>query len=469
MPTNVVDVPTAPALGRIKGVEILHVGEWDISTGTTQVTLDDLHAIVAATDCPAVRNATLKPGHKRPLMQGDPSLGYVANLRVEDDYKLVGDWCAMPGWLVQADNNGDSVIAGAYADRSAEWSPYTCQLGHTHPCVLGAVALLGVEHPGIGTLESLHDLYSTPPTPAAAAAAKEAEMPKDKANAAAVSTDDVRRAYYEAPDTDWDEWIVEMQLDPLQLITVDDRTGKHYRVPVSVTGEDAFAFGAKTEVRVQYVDAAVQAAAVAAGKRVLFASRAESRPTTPRLSTEPGQQAATGGPNQEGAGMDPAKLREALGLTADASDEQVSAALAENDLVPAPAPVTPPTAPAEPGGESLETAVNAAVEKALTPVLAELGRTSQELADIKAASAKDEKAKFFDTCVAEGRLAPADRADWEKNYDEAPAVTARILQARARGSVVPVATATGYTGDGEAGVFTSEEEAFLSGIGGVSN
>jgi hypothetical protein len=442
-----VTAPAAPPLGRIKGVEILHVGEWDISTGTTQVTLDVLHAMVAATDCPAVRNATLKPGHKRPLMQGDPSLGYVANLRLEDEYKLVGDWCAMPGWLVEPDGNGDAVIAGAYADRSAEWAPYVCQLGHTHPCVLGAVALLGVEHPGIGTLESLHDLYTAPPVPAAAAAAKGADMPQ-KINAGAVSTDDVRRAYYERPETTWDEWIEEMQLDPLQLITVDDATGKHYRVPVSVTGDNAFEFGAKTEVRVEYVDAAVQAAAVAAGRRVLFASRAESRPTSPRPN-EPGPSVAAGGAttNQEGAGMDPAKLREALGLQADASDEQVSAALAENNLVPAPAPTDAP--PDDSAPADVQAAVNAAVERALTPVLTELGRTSQELAEIKTAEAAKTKRDLFDVAVAEGRLAPAERTEWEKNYDEAPAVTARILAARAKGSAVPVGAATGYTGSDE--------------------
>jgi hypothetical protein len=462
-----VTVPAVPPLGRIKGVEILHVGEWDISTGTTQVTLDDLHAMVAATGCPAVRNATLKPGHKRPLMQGDPSLGYVRNLRVEDDYMLIGDWCAMPGWLVERDDNGDSVIAGAYADRSAEWGPYVCQLGHTHPMVLGAVALLGVEHPGIGTLESLQDLYSTPPEPAAAAAAKEAaDMPLPKA--AAVSTTDVVRAYH--ADAPWAEWIEEIQLDPLQLIVVDDETGKHYRVPVAVSGDD-FTFGDRTEVRVEYVDAAVQAAAVAAGRRVLFASRAESRPTSPRPDA-PGPSVAAGGAttNQEGAGMDPAKLREALGLQADASDEQVSAALAENNLVPAPAPAEPtPKDPAPPAAASVP-----ALPPGYVAVPAAAWEDTQAAAQRGASAAQklhdQERERVIGAAKAAGKILLDDKSvkGWRDQFDRDPEGTTSYLATAPQLIPVGAAAVTGYTGgdDTTTNGLTSEDEAFLAGLSG---
>jgi hypothetical protein len=73
----------------------------------------------------------------------------------------MGDYVGMPAWLTETDENGMSVLASAYPDRSIEIrSPFICQVGHTHPSVITAVALLGVAPPGVGVLKSMQDVYA---------------------------------------------------------------------------------------------------------------------------------------------------------------------------------------------------------------------------------------------------------------------------------------------------------------------
>jgi len=71
---------------------------------------------------------------------------------------------------------------------------------------------------------------------------------------AAVSVEDVRRAYYESAFTPQTCWIAEMQLDPPQLIVSDDATSKLYRVPLKIDGS-SFTFGAAVEVEKVFTDA----------------------------------------------------------------------------------------------------------------------------------------------------------------------------------------------------------------------
>ena len=60
---------------------------------------------------------------------------------------------------------------------------------------------------------------------------------------AAVSVEDVQRAFYENASTPPTYWIAEMQLDPPQLIVCDDATSNLYRVPLTIKGSD-ITFGA---------------------------------------------------------------------------------------------------------------------------------------------------------------------------------------------------------------------------------
>lgn len=316
-------------LATVAGVELGSVGYWDISNMQGwHPTAEDFAAAIAALDCPAVRRPVLKFGHTGEPGEGDPTIGHVDNLRLtEDGQTLVGDFVGIPSWLAEADAEGRSVLASAYPDRSGEWvHDYVCQLGHTHRFALRAMALLGVMPPGIGTLESLYDLYTKAPE-------KETAMAKAGSVALAGTTaDQIRKAYYEA-EPDYYLWIREMFVDPPELIVQNDRDDSLERVPYTITGDGEVEFGDGQAVKVEYV------AARAAGEKpaMAFASRAEARPAAASTApTDPSAAQAEDGKGKEGTTMPTLKegLAQKLGISADADDETllnaVNDALAAN-------------------------------------------------------------------------------------------------------------------------------------------
>lgn len=160
------DVRQPVPLRTLHGIEMAAVGTWKAATGETTFTVEDFADAVAALDCPAVRNPVIKLGHQEPdsdsgiRWDGEPALGWVANMRF-DGQKLIGDFTGMPAWLADADEQGLSVLAAAYPDRSIEiWRPFVCQIGHTHSSVITAISLLGVAPPGVGVLKSMQDVYA---------------------------------------------------------------------------------------------------------------------------------------------------------------------------------------------------------------------------------------------------------------------------------------------------------------------
>jgi hypothetical protein len=171
------EVRTPTPLRTLHGIELAAVGTWKAMTGETTFTSEDLANAVAALQCPGVRNPVLKLGHAEPdpdsgvRWDGEPAVGWVANMRF-DGAKLLGDFTGMPAWLADADENGLSVLAAGYPDRSVEiYRPFECQIGHLHPSVIGAVSLLGIYAPGIGVLKSMQDVYAAFTQPAAPAKA----------------------------------------------------------------------------------------------------------------------------------------------------------------------------------------------------------------------------------------------------------------------------------------------------------
>jgi hypothetical protein len=265
-----------PELAIWPDVELVAVGEWALSTGIANFTSADLAQACAAARCPAVGQPVLKLGHHDPRFDGEPAIGWIDAMRLnETQTKLLGDFTGMPGWLA-------AILPSAYPERSIEgcWD-FTCQIGHVHPFVITAVALLGVTPPGVGTIGSLNDvaaLYGidppaepAPAEPAAGAARPrafrilatpgETAMPPQTrprpADAAGVvpTVDDIRREYYE--DADWSEWIVEVQItaDGLVLIVIDDTGGELKRVPVDLSEAGKIKFGEDVPVLVSYVDA----------------------------------------------------------------------------------------------------------------------------------------------------------------------------------------------------------------------
>jgi len=337
-----VTTPVVP-LSRVSGVELARTGQWPASTGVSTLTRDDLASAIAALDCPAVRAPVIKLGHSDPRFDGEPAVGRITNLSVENDCSLTGDLVGMPGWL-------GPVLASAYPSRSieAEWN-HKCTIGHVHPFVLTGLALLGVTEPAIGSLSTLEDVADlwTREVPAEF---KGGHMPKTIA--ASVTVEDIRRSYYDTAN--YDLWIEEVQLDPLQLIVVNDCDGTRSRIPVVVDsnadGAEAISFGQPVPVVVRYDD--VQPAPVVepadgtapatpmAASRLRFASRADSRRDfTASDSNKKGIEmadanSASSGENGSGASNpgdlsddQVAALRNVLGLTEDADADTFVAAL----------------------------------------------------------------------------------------------------------------------------------------------
>jgi hypothetical protein len=220
-------------------------------------------AAVAALECPAVRRPVpqARPRRIRVLAARPPSATSTTCAATRTGAPCSATSPACPAGSRPPTRTAQTVIASAFPDRSIEgaWD-WRCQMGHTHPFVITAVALLGAELPGVGTLASLQDvgrLYGVDGTPelVAASAAQDAAAPRQSPSrsrpagrtphaephgphvAATVTSDDVRRAFYESPiGSDWDAWIEEIQLDPLQIIYIDDDEGARYRVPVTIDG-----------------------------------------------------------------------------------------------------------------------------------------------------------------------------------------------------------------------------------------
>lgn len=434
-----VDVPAAPVLATVAGVELGSVGYWDISTSKDwHPTAADFASAIAALDCPAVRRPVLKFGHSGEPGEGDPTLGIVDNLRLTDDGQtLVGDFVGIPGWLAEADSEGRSVLSSAYPDRSGEWfRDHVCQLGHTHPMVLRAVALLGVWEPGIGTLESLYDLYTKAPT-------KEVAVAKSAVALAGTTADQVRKAYYEA-EPDWYLWIREMFVDPPELIVQDDHDDSLVRVPYTITGDGEVEFGECQPVKVEYV------AARAAGEKpaLAFASRAEARPDI--ASTKSSATAAEQG--KEGA-VPTVNLKDGLaqllGIPADADDETVQKALdnaiaakgaaggedgedgTSDDAAAPAAGLETPAQVAAAAGKLGMTVLDAAVAEKLT---ADAAAGREALSRIT----REEHTKIVKSAIAEGKIPPSREAHYMALMERDPKGTTEWLASVPKEAAVPL-------------------------------
>lgn len=318
------DTPAPAPLGGWQEVELASAGYWELSTGPVEFTPQNWLDAIAASQCPAIGNPVIKLGHIDPRFDGEPSIGRVTGLHTaKAGNKIVGDLDGMPGWLA-------AIAPSAYPQRSIEaYYDVKCSIGHTHPFVMTAVALLGVATPGVGNLTTLGDvaaLYGV--EPAVAAGAHVTAMfggPVGKLMAAGVTTDDVRRAYFATnPPYSW--WITEIQLDPMQLIACDDSSAKVYRIPITISGADV-SFGDAVEVQIEYMD--VKASALT-GRLAASMARAQGGPRTvleswPDLAaSRTGIAAAWDGAAQvKNLGTDPtaAQLKKLFALPADSKSD----------------------------------------------------------------------------------------------------------------------------------------------------
>lgn len=141
-------------------------------------------------------------------------------------------------------------------------------------------------------------------------------------------------------------------------------------------------------------------------------------------------------------------VRSRLGLADDADDTAILAALdelktkVETPAVPDPELVAASAATVQERDE---------LRKEVKVLASQMEQVTTELAAAKAEKAATVKASVLDAAEKAGKYAPADRPQWEADYDDAPAAVTRVLASIAPGTAVPVA-ASGHAGDGEQAV-----------------
>lgn len=295
---------------------------------------------------------------------------------------------------------------------------------------------------------------------------------------ASVSVEDISRQYYETAG--YSMWITAMHVDPLELIASDDASGKFYRIGVQMGAGDTFTFDDPVEVAIAYQDVKAAAAALpvrfsdksaallAAGKNADGTDRVakdltpagaairkamekttaeagatvlETEVSAPEADDEtPAADPATGPTTTpKEASVDAAKMREALGLAADATDAEVSDAFAAQ-LTAATPPADKPDASAllsalpKDGGAMLIDPEN---YKTLVAMAAK-GQTAFEQMQ------RNERDTVLGEAVREGRFPVARLATYSAMWDKDPASTKAYIELMPRNSV-PV-MASGFLG-----------------------
>lgn len=297
--------------------------------------------------------------------------------------------------------------------------------------------------------------------------------PRPREVAAGVTTEDIRRTYYETAP--YSIWIKEFELDPLQLITVDEATGAYARIPVTVENGE-FTFGEAIPVEIEYVDLPESAdsptTAASAGSRIVYASRDESRPaaqkaTAPKTETKlPPRDAIKrvhAASNQgtedrrEPDEMDSAKIKEALGLDPNASDDDVLAAItASRQQTPDPVPAPTPSPVPAPAPAAVPVAASGSGVVVLDQsVVEEMRRQAEQGAIAFEQMRKNERDTVIQAAINDGKFAPGRKRHWEQLWDADPEGTRTQIENLAP-NLVPL-QAAGFAGGDE---FTNNENYY---------
>jgi hypothetical protein len=201
------------------------------------------------------------------------------------------------------------------------------------------------------------------------------------------------------------------------------------------------------------------ALAASAAQRLVASAPEGDEAATPQTPSPAGQ----GSTETEGAVADNAKLREALGLKPDSSDDEVKTALASHPLAanpPAADPPQPPTPPAPPAPQPEPEKEPQKVDASAIPgdvpgtvvisasVWAETQETIKTLKAFVDKSKRDERDQVIAQAVQAGKLRPADRVQFSALWDAAPDKTRELLDRMTPNSALAVA-ASGYAGEVE--------------------
>ena len=149
MPNAAMNLIEETKLYRIAGVEIFAEGTWN----STKITHDDLHDMVRAfNDLKVGWRPCLKLGHDDQQLvakaSGLPAIGWIENLYVRGN-KLVADFSDIPEKVFRL------IKTKAYRKVSCEVYFDLEVTGMKYKAILGAVALLGAEKPGVMNLTDI--------------------------------------------------------------------------------------------------------------------------------------------------------------------------------------------------------------------------------------------------------------------------------------------------------------------------
>ena len=338
----------------IPDVEIATVGmKWPTVNGEMTLRFEHLRdAMVAANDDPHVVEPRIKIGHEDARFNGDeveekshdpfeggdgdPAFGVVRNLRLENDGAvLMGDYTETPSWLAEAlpsaypsrSIEGGFVMKDGYRPAKPEgaWAVETPG-GKRYSLVLTAVSLLGIYGPAVLDIEDLRRyvvdgqglvVAGSPPKGGVIASATIEPM-QARSDADSV----IEQFVYEFA-TDEREWWWPRALwtDPNEIIADDDEGGLH-RIPFESNDKQEVTFGEPVRVIQHFEDAPATAVAGSLGRghqERLYARREDvPKGGVTRSATNPSMDAA-------------AELRQVLGLSAESTDDEVTAALAARE------------------------------------------------------------------------------------------------------------------------------------------
>lgn len=420
----------------IEGVELVTVGmEWPASTGPVTFTFEHLaDAAAAANDDPHVVVPRLKLGHESEINGelnvidpfaaiGDaaPAFGKVTNLRLSNDGAvLLGDYAEMPDWLADA-------APSAFPNRSIEAQfDVTTEGGKHYTMVLTGVALLGAYLPAVTDLDDLERLMIEGPDLEATAATqspKEGRM--SESTAASISAGTIRERFnFEwtldnevEQDTYW-WWCRDVRVEPNEVIADDDEGGI-WSVSYETDGKDIVTFGEPVRVREDFVPVNASAGAVLARFRQrtdqqVLASNLE-RPEKPA----PGTTAASQPDNEENdmPEIDLEKLRARLGLPDDATEEQINAALAEDETPVEESPEGDEKPEETPADEEDDEGVEARGVTLDEDAHAELKADAKAGREARQTQLKAERDKIVDDAVGAGKFPPSAKAAYRDQLE----------------------------------------------------
>jgi hypothetical protein len=370
-----------------------------------------------------------------------PALGSASNLRLSDNGMTVyADFVGVPKWLAD-------VMATAYPGRSIEgFRNADSYAGKKWRFVISACSLLGVVWPGITQLEDLPKLGDMYGEQIPAGVRVIDNVAATGGGSMSANLDDVRRAFYQdivTDDTQW-WWVRAVLTDPNELVVEDDESGQLFKLSYSSDDEGAVSFGEAQPVRIDYIPdnreslkaaASHVAATLVIGRQVLasYGSRAESSPET----------------TQSGGAMDAKAVRARLGLSEDASDEEVKAALRELNSVVNPTAETTEegdedTDEDEGEGDEGEEESTEGIAASLPPgtvlidqaTLDALKAGAATAAQLKEQQDSNTRESLVSAAIADGRVAPARRDHWIKALKADPG--AEKVLASLEAGLVPV-------------------------------